>query len=381
MAVFATTISINQDAFTFYDLVEYFYDQGFQDDFNATGEYTISGHTFEAFVKDSYYVQFQIDEQIYSTAFISETDITIIYNESDLISVSGTVNTIGTVDLEFGSPLYGITGINVDFADLFEVILTPTSSDDLSIIRDMLIGDDTFYLSDQSDLARGFDGSDIMYGYSGDDTLDGGDGDDTIYGGDGDDQLEGGTGNNVLTGGLGSDTYVYAYQSTDTVFDSGGLNDTLYVTSRDQDNVGYFGDSYVQNGNLVLVSRQDSSKSLTVENAFTDDGRIENITFHADSGAWEDLDYRISSLDDNFSGENILYFGTRSDDILVMNDGYNEAVLSAGNDTVTMGDGGGWVFGGDGDDIVTGGDGDDTIYGGDGDDTYVFEFQGIDTIK
>jgi Ca2+-binding RTX toxin-like protein len=188
-----------------------------------------------------------------------------------------------------------------------------------------------------------------------------GDGDDTLDGGDGDDVLDGGAGTNSLAGGLGDDTYRYAYRGTDTVSDSGGLNDTLYVTSRDEDHVGYFGDSYVENGNLVLVSREDNTKLLIVENAFTDAGRIENITLHADSGQWDDLNYRISSLEDSFTGKEILYFGTRSDDILVMNDGYNEATLSAGNDTVKMGNGGGYVLGGDGNDIVYGGAGNDWI--------------------
>ena len=235
---------------------------------------------------------------------------------------------------------------------------------------DTLISIEDFEIDGNFDIyAIGDSNANTITGDEGDDTIKGGAGDDKLYGGDGDDTIYGGFGDNVLAGGLDNDTYFYAYQSTDTVSDSGGSNDTLYVTSRDVDNVGYFGDSYVQNGDLVLVSRQDSSKSLTVGNAFTADGRIENITFHADSGAWEDLDYRISSLEDNFTGENIMYFGTRSDDLLVMNDGYNDAVLSAGNDTVTMGDGGGWVLSGDGDDIVTGGDGNDNILGEAGDDT------------
>jgi Ca2+-binding RTX toxin-like protein len=198
--------------------------------------------------------------------------------------------------------------------------------------------------------------------------INGDDKDNVLQTGRGDDTLDGGAGDDTLDGGLGDDMYRYAYKGVDTVSDSGGLNDTLYVTSRDVDHVGYFGDSYVENGNLVLTSRQDSTKSLTVENAFSDSGRIENITFHADSGKWDDLDYRISSLEDDFLGENILYFGTRSDDTLVMNDGYNEAVLSSGNDTVTIGDGGGWVFGGIGNDTVNGGAGDDTVLGEDGDD-------------
>ena len=215
-----------------------------------------------------------------------------------------------------------------------------------------------------------------------DDTLIGSDGSDRLYGGDGDDTLDGGAGTNSLTGGLGDDTYKYNYSGTDTISDIGGSNDTLYVTSRDEDHVGYFGDSYVENGSLILISRQDSTKSLTVENAFTADGRIENITFHADSGRWDDIDYRISSLEDSFTGDKIIYFGTRSDDTLVMNDGYNEAVLSAGNDNVTIGNGGGWVFGGEGNDTIKGGAGSDTIVytKGEGNDTIIGFEDGVDQL-
>ena len=207
-------------------------------------------------------------------------------------------------------------------------------------------------------------------------------GNDALVGGAGNDILSGGAGTNSLTGGLGDDTYKYNYSGSDTISDIGGSNDTLYVTSRDEDHVGYFGDSYVENGSLILISRQDSTKSLTVENAFTADGRIENITFHADSGRWDDIDYRISSLEDSFTGDKINYFGTRSDDTLVMNDGYNEAVLSAGNDNVTIGNGGGWVFGGEGNDIIRGGAGSDTIVytKGDGNDIIIGFEDGVDEL-
>jgi Ca2+-binding RTX toxin-like protein len=180
-------------------------------------------------------------------------------------------------------------------------------------------------------------------------------------------------------GGLGDDTYQYAFKGTDIVSDSGGLNDTLYVTSRDKNDVVLLGDSYVENGNLILVSKQDSSKSLTVENAFSADGRIENAVFHTDSGAWEDETYRISSIEDNFAGDDLLYFGTQSNDRLFMNDGYNEAIVSAGHDTVKIGDGGGWVSSGDGNDTVRGNIGKDTIFTEDGDDK-AYGSIGADTI-
>ncbi|MDA7777506.1 hypothetical protein N8912_04645, partial [Rhodobacteraceae bacterium] len=240
-----------------------------------------------------------------------------------------------------------------------------------SSYEDFITGDN------EANHLEGRGGNDVLSGLDGNDTLDGGDGDDTLYGGSGDDTLDGGEDNdhlrgdagiNLLKGGTGSDTYAYRYDGVDTVTDSGGDNDNLYVTSRDEAHVGYFGDAFVEDGDLVLVSRQDTSKLLKIENAFTNEGRIENIIFHADSGKWDDLVYRISSIDSALSGDKIFYFGTKSDDELVMNDGYNEVALSSGDDTVSIGDGGGFVFAGAGQDQVNGNIGADTILGEEGND-------------
>ena len=192
-----------------------------------------------------------------------------------------------------------------------------------SSYEDFITGDN------EANHLEGRGGNDVLSGLDGNDTLDGGDGDDTLYGGSGDDTLDGGEDNdhlrgdagiNLLKGGTGSDTYAYRYEGVDTVTDSGGDNDNLYFTSRDEAHVGYFGDAFVEDGDLVLVSRQDTSKLLTIENAFTNEGRIENIIFHADSGKFDDLVYRISSIDDGLSDEDIVvdYIANK-----FMNDGYN----------------------------------------------------------
>jgi Ca2+-binding RTX toxin-like protein len=342
MAVFASTISFNHDEFDFYDLVEYFYAQGFQDDFNGTAEYTINGYTFEAFVKDSFYSQFQIDEDIYSTAFISETDITIIYNDTDIISVSGTINTIGTVDLETGSPLYGITGINVDFADLAEIILTPTSSDDLSIIRDMLIGDDTFYLSDQSDLARGFNGNDIMYGYFGDDKLYGGAGNDKSYGQGGADRLYMDAGNDTLNGGTG----------TDWLYVTGSTNSVVNLAKTTAQNTGY--------GTDIIKNIENASGGKGVDKFYGTGG---NNTLKGNNG------------NDVLSGKNgndKLYGGNNNDKLY---GGNNNDKLYGGNnnDKLYGGNGNDLLKGSAGRDILQGDAGKDTMFGGSGADTFVFK--------
>ena len=161
-------------------------------------------------------------------------------------------------------------------------------------------------------------------------------GDDVISGGAGNDILDGGDGSNILEGGSGDDIYRYAYLGTDIISDSGGSNDILYITTRDEEGAKYWsGDSYVENGNLIIVSHRDATKTLTIENAFLADGRIEKTIFHAADGSYPDSEMRIASLADNLSGEYILYFGSASDDTLVMNDGYNEAVLGDVNDTYT----------------------------------------------
>ena len=189
-------------------------------------------------------------------------------------------------------------------------------------------------------------------------------------GGDGNDTLSGGPGNDTLNGGDGNDTYKYNYTGSDTISDSGGT-DTLYVTTRDADGNRYWSDSgqYVENGALVFESLQDPSNTLTIKNAFGADSAIENITFHADDASYADNTLRIASVTDELTGSDIVYFGTKLADTLVLTEGYNEVYTSDGNDQITAGNGGGWIGAGAGDDTLTGGNGVDYLYGHAGNDT------------
>jgi Ca2+-binding RTX toxin-like protein len=179
--------------------------------------------------------------------------------------------------------------------------------------------------------------------------------------------LTGTAGDDILKGDLGSDTYRYAYNGTDIIEDAGGEADVLYLTTRDAENTGYFGNSYFFNGDLIFESSQSSGESLTVKNALGD-GRVEYWTYHSDSGSFADHTFRISSSDDDFVGSDIAYFGTLGDDAISMNDGYNEAYGSDGNDTIRTGDGGSWVEGGAGNDRLYGNVGNDALQGGTGND-------------
>jgi len=222
-------------------------------------------------------------------------------------------------------------------------------------------GSDTIIGSAFTDRIRGQGEKDIIHGNDGDDTLHGGNGDDALFGGNGNDDLDGGSGVNRLEGGEGNDTYSFAYNGADTISDSGGNNDTLYLIARNADDTPYFGDAYVENDKLIFVSSKNSSHTLTIEDAFSAAGRIEKITFHAESGRWSDYTLRIASVDDNIDGSDISYWGTHSDDVIQMNDGYNEAYSSIGNDTILAGDGGSWISAGEGDDKIVGGIGVDYI--------------------
>ena len=155
---------------------------------------------------------------------------------------------------------WGIQDTSIDVSALLNAVETPSTSDDFRLIMSALSGDDELYLSNYDDVAYGFDGddyfwgfdgSDELYGGNGHDSLAGGAGNDTLYGdtgddqlwgeegsdvlhgGDGHDSLEGGAGNDNLYGGTGDDTYIYNFSGIDTISDSGGEFDRVFLTTVD----------------------------------------------------------------------------------------------------------------------------------------------------
>ncbi|MCC2099498.1 MAG: hypothetical protein KDJ29_21595 [Hyphomicrobiales bacterium] len=94
-----------------------------------------------------------------------------------------------------------LTGFSIDITTVTAVIGTPSTSDDLDLLRDLLSGNDEIRLSAGDDAAFGWRGNDSLFGMGGDDDL---------YGDNGNDTLEGGEGSDALVGGNGRDTASYA---------------------------------------------------------------------------------------------------------------------------------------------------------------------------
>lgn len=208
-------------------------------------------------------------------------------------------------------------------------------------------------------------GDDTIFGSGENDTIYGGAGNDVIYGGAGVDIVSGGAGSDSLFGGAGDDLYIYDFQGVDVISDASGLGDNIFLSVRDMEGQAYFGDVFFTGNRLVLEVNPNRglSSSLTVEDALGD-GRIETFTFHAENNRFQDYSVQIAGPLDSLVGSGIAYIGTKSSDVLVMNDGTNEAYASDGDDVIIGGNGGSnWISAGDGNDQIRGGDGDDFIFG------------------
>ena len=94
--------------------------------------------------------------------------------------------------------VYAGTGFSASAKQLYNAIVSATTSDDKTLIQAILSGNDRFELSNLDDVAYGFDGNDQLFGGNGSDYLDGGKGADTIIGQAGGDQLKGGANNDTF---------------------------------------------------------------------------------------------------------------------------------------------------------------------------------------
>ena len=388
MAVIASWIGLNQDYFDFYDLVGNFTSSGFDNDTDDTASYLKNGQTFEIYVKDSFYTQFQTEGGLYSTAFMSETDITYdgkslsSFDGENLSKLAGTINAFGTVSIfedgTSGFPLYGITGVNVDLSDFMDAILTPSLDDDRSILSQMLNGDDTFNLSDEADLARGLNGSDMMYGYAGNDKLYGGNNNDKLYGGNNNDKLYGGNNNDKLYGGKNNDK-LYGGNGNDKSYGQAG-NDSLYMDAGNDTLDGGSGTDW-----LYVTGSKNSVVNLattTGQNTGYGTDIIKNIE-NASGGSGVDKFYGTTgnnTLNGNNgndvlqgkNGNDRLYGGNNNDKLY---GGNNNDKLYGGNnnDKLYGGNGNDLLKGDAGRDILKGDAGKDTMFGGSGADTFVFK--------
>lgn len=126
------------------------------------------------------------------------------------------------------------------------------------------------------DLIKGLGGADTLFGMGADDKLDGGDGDDYLSGGNGgfsgsgndiliggagDDQLVGEDGADTLFGGSGNDTYFYAAGSgADTIDNTGGGTDWLYLDGIDRARLTY----HREGDDLIVRVDGDAGQQMRV---------------------------------------------------------------------------------------------------------------------
>ena len=223
-----------------------------------------------------------------------------------------------------------------------------------------------------ADSIVGLAGNDDIQGLAGDDYISAGEGNDTVTGGAGSDTLIGGEGLDILSGGAGNDTYV---------FGSGFGQDVISdedATVGNLDAIVLDCDILTQDVNLdrvgedLVLSMQDTTDTITVENWFLDESsewQVEEIRF-SDGTVWDADAIKLAVL-----------AGTPEDDVLK---GYSSADTIeglagdddiqglAGDDYISAGDGNDTVTGDAGSDTLTGGDGLDILSGGAGNDTYVF---------
>jgi serralysin len=152
-----------------------------------------------------------------------------------------------------------LEGISVSAVSLYRAALTDGTSDDFTLLAQILGGADTFQLSSGGDRIRGYGGNDKLFGKGGNDTLQG-DG--------GNDVLTGGAGKDTLTGGAGSDVFDYNLASESTVATTG--RDVIKDFVRGADRIDLAG----IDANTAASGNQAFSGFIAASKAFTRAGQL-----------------------------------------------------------------------------------------------------------
>lgn len=128
---------------------------------------------------------------------------------TNLFALGTPGSTITSLRVTFDQTTFSVTGINLDFFQLFQGIL---SGNPASGFTAFLTGDDTVLGGDVGDAIQDLVGHNVILGGGGADTLTGGSGNDHIYGqspnggADGADTIAGGGGSDYINGNAGNDT-------------------------------------------------------------------------------------------------------------------------------------------------------------------------------
>ncbi len=232
--------SVNMSELNLHRLISGFYDSNFYNNVPVTvGNYTYQD-TFEVI----YYASG------YYGALFGGRDFS--FNASGGIS-GGSVTGFIQSYYSGSTPMmwWGIEAINVNATQLYNAALTPSTLDEFAIIRNLLSGNDNFYLSSGDDWAYGYSGSDNFVASGGNDVL------------------AGGAGNDVIDGGSGNDTAVFSRARGNYKIRGGSTTGSVLVISTDEGtdtltNIEYlqFSDQTVVLADINLNSRPTGTLSL-----------------------------------------------------------------------------------------------------------------------
>lgn len=152
-----------------------------------------------------------------------------------------------------------LEGISVSAVSLYRAALTDGTSDDFTLLGQILGGADTFQLSSGADRIRGYGGNDKLFGKGGNDTL---------LGDGGSDMLTGGAGADILTGGSGRDVFDYNLASESTAGAAG--RDVIRDFVRGTDRIDLAG----IDANTGASGNQAFSGFIAASKAFTKAGQL-----------------------------------------------------------------------------------------------------------
>ncbi len=187
MAKFIATRSVDFDNFDLNFYARKFTGSDFKNDLNRT----IDGKTIA-----DWYVMAGAENGVNTFLFAAGPKLSVNVAGAPK---SGIVTMFAEADIT-GVPLTFMSGVALNFTDIYKAIQTATKTDDTTLHAKALSGNDRLLLSEFGDRANGYGGNDKIFGFGGSDYLRGNAGDDTITGG---------TGSDVLVGGAGSDKYAY----------------------------------------------------------------------------------------------------------------------------------------------------------------------------
>ncbi|WP_058241118.1 Hint domain-containing protein [Shimia marina] len=234
--------------------------------------------------------------------------------------------------------------------------------DNVSVVETPdVAGNDTIDAGSGNDFVDGGAGNDSILGGHGNDTINGGLHNDTVDGGVGHDHIDGGAGNDSLYGHWGADN-IKGGSGNDTV--DGGMSTDHMDGGDGIDTVSFeraFGSSN-ENVNLDLqagTARLSDGTTETATNFENAIGSAGNDTLAGTAG-----DNRL----EGGNGNDALY-GRGGHDTLVGGQGNDTILAGSGNDSVDAGSNNDTVFGNEGSDTIVAGDGDDFVAGGFGTDS------------